>query len=142
MEQYLQTIALRGQQAQQLTDDALRDAQYLLAQGKKNQALKTLDIAMRQLRIIKQEITQISSDARIEAQSARAHINSRGRTVAIFLGRGKWGNAIRSGISQGRANSRTNLAQEQSMVTTESRNAQLFIDQCIVYLDKEKLRLS
>lgn len=43
MEQYLQAITIRGQQAQQFTDDALRDSQYLLAQGKKSQARKTLD---------------------------------------------------------------------------------------------------
>lgn len=88
MEQYLQAITIRGQQAQQFTDDALRDSQYLLAQGKKSQARKTLDIAM-QLRVIKQEVTQISADARIDAQSARAQINSRGRTATMFLGHGK-----------------------------------------------------
>lgn len=89
MEQYLQAVTIRGQQAQQFTDDALRDSQYLLAQGKKSQARKTLDIAMQQLRVIKQEVTQISADARIDAQSARAQINSRGRTATMFLGHGK-----------------------------------------------------
>lgn len=141
MGQYLQEISVRGQKAQQITDDAVADMTSFIAQGKKTQARKILTLAAKELRILKQEITQISADSKIDAQTARAKINKRGRTVSMFLGRDKFGNAVRGGLSQGRVNSRTNLAQEQNMVYTESRNAQRFIDQCLLHLEREKLKL-